>query len=358
MIMKQKHVWSAGIIIILMIGAFTITGNKSSSDTVCAFSAKKEWLFSFLNRAIADSMVIVGQHCGDGNAGGRGYNSYVLALGEETGEYPALIGMEYGYLPNNDLNYINGFAIKHWNAGGLVTVTWHADNPWIDGYNCRWNSVDNSKTINFRELLRDAPETVAKNSYRRELMQVGAALAELQEAGVLVLWRPFHEMNGAWFWWGPDDLKKPANRSDYLLLWKDMYETFSHDMGLKNLLWVYSPGEKHDWTISPEYFYPGDEYVDIVAMDIYREEPVFEGYEWMRNTGKPVVVGEIGPLRENFGKFDQLEVLRQLRGKAAWFLQWSSWTNARVAIIDNLNYMEMMKHPSAITLSKLPEMPE
>jgi len=263
--------------------------------------------------------------------------------------------VEYGYTPKNDLSHINHYAIKHWNKGGLVTITWHADNPWIDGYNCRWNTINNKASINFRELLKNAPESKVKTSYREELHNVGKALKQLQDSGVMVLWRPFHEMNGPWFWWGANDLKSPTNNKDFERLWKDMYETFTHDLGLKNLIWVYGANAVGDgkWTASVSAMFPGSRYVDIAGSDIYSKVPEFEDIEALKKLGKPIVICEVGPAEESYGKFDEREIIKAFRGKAGWFLQWSSWKNARVAIRDNMYYNEMMHDPSAITLDKL-----
>lgn len=317
------------------------------------YSIKKEKIIKYLHSVVAGGYVITGQHCGNGNATAQGYTDYVEGLYKATGKYPALIGLEYGYSPGNDLNFINGFALRHAAKGGFITITWHADNPWVEGYNCRWNSVENKYIIDFRKLLKDAPDSEEKSNYRNELMKVGAALQQLQEAGVVVLWRPFHEMNGSWFWWGPDDLKSPQNSEEYRLLWKDMYETFTSVLGLNNLIWIYSPIAKSEWTATLDCFYPGEEWVDIYGVDIYSSTPEFKDYDDAKKHGMPVVAGEIGPVKEAYGSFDALETMEQMRGKAAWFLQWSSWTDAKVALVDNPNAKKMMNHPSSVTLDSI-----
>lgn len=73
----------------------------------------------------------------------------------------------------------------------------------------------------------------------------------------------------------------------------------------------------------------------------------------MKVFNKIIVNGEIGPSDESYGKFNEIEVLNTFKGKAAYFLQWHSWTNAKVSISDNLNFKEMMNDPSAITLDKM-----
>lgn len=313
----------------------------------------KSSILTYLDKLVADSMVIVGQHCENAATTAQGYEAYVEGLYKQTGKYPALIGIEYGYNANSDIPFINQYVKNFWARGGLVTISWHADNPWTEGYNCRWNSIENKAVINFRQLLKNAPESEARTNYRNELMKVGEGLRDLKNAGIVVLWRPFHEMNGPWFWWGTNDVDHPSNVKDYQLLWEDMYQTFTNDLGLDNLLWVYSPFCSESWTSSIGAFYPGSHMVDIVGVDIYSKVPEFKDYPEITKFGKPVTITEIGPLKETYGMYNQPEVLNMLRGRAAWFLQWSSWTSAKVAIVDNLFFMEMMNHPSAITLDRL-----
>lgn len=337
---------------ILLLGIFFSFGILyAKAQSNLPFS--KSSFLNYLQQLRADSMVIVGQHVGDAAATVSGFQTYVEDLSKLTGKFPALIGIEYGMSPNNDLPLINTFVKRYAKNDGLVTMSWHADNPFTDGYNCRWNSIAKKDSINFNSLLKSAPESKAKQNYRNELMHVGAALKELKEAGIIVLWRPFHEMNGSWFWWGTNDFENPSNTRDYVQLWNDMFSTFTNDLGLDNLIWVYSPFVSAKWVSSFDAFYPGPEKVDIVGVDIYSKVPEFVDYPVMQKYGKPVVIAEIGPVKEAYGNYDELQMLKVLRGKASWFLQWSSWKGAKVAIIDNLRFMEMMHHPSAITFDKL-----
>jgi mannan endo-1,4-beta-mannosidase len=313
----------------------------------------REGIIRYLNQVIRDSSLIVGQYCGVGSNTAKGYDEFVEGLHRSTNKYPALLSVEYGYTPDNDLKTINGFAIKHWKRGGLVTISWHADNPWVEGYDCRWNTIDNKAKIDFKQLLKNAPASGVKSDYRQELMKVGQALKELQDSGVTVLWRPFHEMNGFWFWWGANDLTSPTNKEEFRQLWKDMYDTFTVDLGLHNLIWVYGANAYSKWVAPIDWLYPGSKYVDVVGTDIYSKAPEFADYATLKTFNKPIVIAEIGPSEESYGKYDELEIIKTFRGKAAWFLQWSSWTDAKVAIIDNLHFSEMMHHPAVITLDKL-----
>jgi mannan endo-1,4-beta-mannosidase len=336
--------------ILLMVCLLSV---RAGAQTGKLSDRSKSGILSYLNKVVSDSSILVGQYCGVGSNTAAGYEEFVEGLNRSTGKSPSLVSVEYGYTANNDLNAINKYVIKHWNKKGLVTLSWHADNPFTEGYDCRWNTIENKDKIDFRALLQNAPASTAKSNYRQELMKVGKALRELQDSGVAVLWRPFHEMNGFWFWWGANDLKAPTNKEAFQLLWKDMYDTFTREFKLKNLIWVYGANAYSKWVAPIDALYPGSKYVDIVGTDIYSKAPEFKDYDALKAFGKPIAICEIGPSDESYGEYDEMEIIKTYRGKAAWFLQWSSWTNAKVAIVDNLNFREMMHHPSAITLDKL-----
>ncbi|MGF7080770.1 glycosyl hydrolase [Mucilaginibacter sp. UYCu711] len=314
----------------------------------------KKGILAYFKTIVNNKQIIVGQQCSQSPDVALEYQKNFQRLYDSTGRYPALIGLDYGYFKNINLPQTNEYAIKHWQQGGLVTLSWHADCPFTAGYNVRWDSMAKKDSIDFKKLLKDAPNSKEKETYRAELNRIATALKQLKDAGVTVLWRPFHEMNGNWFWWGANDKTNPINAKDYVALWVDMYNTFTVDYGLNNLIWIYAPNKANPkYTATVDALYPGDKYVDIVAMDNYPTAPEFNDYPELLKFGKPVTNGEVGPKSEAYGRFDETEVLKTFKGKAPYFLQWHSWTNAKVAIVDNLHAKELMNDAAAITLDKI-----
>jgi mannan endo-1,4-beta-mannosidase len=110
------------------------------------------------------------------------------------------------------------------------------------------------------------PGDSLNTEHLRRLGELAGYLGQLQQAGVAVLWRPNHEMNGAWFWWG-----QQARFAD---LWIQQWDYLTNTHGLNNLLWVFSVNH---WTDSPwgdgepADYYPGDQYVDVLGVDVYLE---------------------------------------------------------------------------------------
>jgi mannan endo-1,4-beta-mannosidase len=132
----------------------------------------------------------------------------------------------------------------------------------------------------------------------KELKLIADELEKFKKKGIAVLWRPFHEMNGDWFWWGQTDPQSFKN------FWARLYRYLKCDRQLDNLIWVYSPSSKdHSGIADVLQYYPGDEYVDIVALDKYLDTTrtdwdtkiILNGYDELVTTKKPFGLGEFGP---------------------------------------------------------------
>ena len=316
-------------------------------------SRTKQSLLAYFDDLIGNEKVIVGQQCGDAPSSTASYyNTYVDVLADQTGRHVGLIGADFGWVLGED--YPVQTLIDHWREGGLVTVSWHADNPFVDAVDVYWNAVEDKNTINLKSLLKDAPQSKARTNYRSELDKVAGALQKLRDAGVTVIWRPLHEMNGNFFWWGTNAYaNQQTNEADYKALWVDLYNTLTFDYGLDNLIWTYSVVPSETWYASVTAYYPGDAYVDLVGMDYYGNQPDFPHYDALKALGKPLVMSESGPREEGYGQWNMMHLVAQLKGKAAYFLQWHSWNNAAVAIKDNQNTLEMMNSDTVITRDEI-----
>ncbi len=197
---------------------------------------------------------------------------YIL---EKTGKLPAMRGLDY---MNNDFNGVNKRAKKWWDEGGLVTICWHTGIS-SSGYQ---ESLDD--VPDFDKMLTEG--TPENDILMQSWDKAANALAELRDEGVTVLWRPFHEFDGAWFWWG----KKGSD--NFIKLWQLMYDKFTNEYGLNNLIWVlgYSGEVKSDW-------YPGDEYCDIIGSDTYDNSSHKAGWKKLlrvTDAPKPMAFHECG----------------------------------------------------------------
>lgn len=201
---------------------------------------------------------------------------------EVTGKLPAMRGLDF---MNDDFEGVAERAEEWWNRGGLVTICWHCGPDFTGEYNdCKdagvadWNAV----------LTEGTPEN---EEFMENMDRAGKALQQLQEAGVTVLWRPFHEFDGQWFWWGK------GGAENFKKLWILMYEHFTYDLELNNLIWVL--GYSHNGEDLGDW-YPGDEYCDISGADSYEvsengaEKRLYRKTRSVTGRAKPLWLHECG----------------------------------------------------------------
>lgn len=254
--------------------------------------------------------IISGQYC---ETGMNGWENMRIAE-KNGGKYPAILGLDMGYYSQTGKDHDVAIsttqqAIAYWEKGGIVTLCWHWLTPekYIDG---TWYSSFRPEhtNINVTKILNGEDE----EGYRlimKDIDNIAQELLKMQEAGVPILWRPLHEASGGWFWWGAEGAE--TYKQLYILL----YDTLTNEYGLNNLIWVWN-GQDTEW-------YPGDEYVDIIGMDIYAGEHVYTSQvntfletHSATPTNKMVVLSENGTL---------IDPDLAVRDRAMWgfFCTWS-----------------------------------
>lgn len=198
-----------------------------------------------------------------------------------TGRNPAITGTDiYGFHTKFGPTYhrvCKGVVAhcKDWSLrrGGLVTLHCHwglPGNPdgsaWVSGRKGS-GRIDLAKAV--------TPGTKEHKDVLSDLSVTADYLEQLADAGVPVLWRPLHEIDGSWFWW--TDTKTPENTA---ALWRMVFDYLVNKRGIHNLIWVYNAAHvshgigKRDATFEDNVtyrkrFYPGAAYVDIASIDTY-----------------------------------------------------------------------------------------
>ena len=245
---------------------------------------------------------------------------YIL---ETTGKLPAMRGLDF---MNDDFDGVVTRA-KEWHAkGGLVTICWHTG-VYGKGYQ---ESLDDDP--DFDKLF--TPGTEEYKGLMANWDKAAKALKELQDAGIAVLWRPFHEFDGCWFWWGKGGSK------NFIKLWQMMYDYFTNEKGLNNLIWVlgYADDVRNGW-------YPGDEYCDIIGSDTYNGSTNKKA--WLKltamATGKPLAFHECGNIPD-------IETFEREGDLWAWFMIWhTDWLKEN----DPDNLKKLYNSDKVITLDEL-----
>jgi beta-mannanase len=288
--------------------------------------------------------------------GGTNYNTAMDQLREiqtMTGLLPGLTGMDYA-MPGG-IAEANRYLIDRWREGYLVTVSHHMRNPCTGGSSTDMNLTS---TCNLRTMVQTG--TDANRRWNAILDTAANGLLELQAAGVSVIWRPLHEMNGGWFWW-------TTTGEEFRALWIYMFNYFQAK-GLNNLLWAYSPNSATQWSIGRlRDMYPGTQYVDIVGLDKYRplaEDPLqfnaWGEYDFLVGTGKPFALLEYGPLPANASgwntvNYNWMTFLNQIKQRYPRVVMFQAWEYVwRIGNPRFTGQREMMHDPSVVSLNELP----
>lgn len=207
-------------------------------------------------------------------------NDFAGWVDKTTGKYPALTGYDFIHLPESPANWIDYSDItsarEQWTNGGLVTYMWHWRAPDSEE---AYNNRDTGKygfnitgpdgtSFDIREALKEG--TWQHRFILEDMDKVAAYLKILADAGIPVIWRPLHEaagsyQYGAWFWWGRYGDTYTAE------LWRLMYDRLVRHHGLNNLIWVWTAQYQEGYGDRMKGSYPGDEYVDIVGVDLYEK---------------------------------------------------------------------------------------
>jgi mannan endo-1,4-beta-mannosidase len=311
--------------------------------------AKK--VLNYLNRLQdrQDNRVVSGQNLAwHISEAGAGYEDNVVALYHSTGRWVGMVGLNYGHgCTPGEISAGNQILIDYWNEGGLVTLHHQANNPWTGG------SPRDLERRDFVELVTLG--AAVNDTWMAELDKVAAGLAELGDAGVVVLWRPFQEMN--WrqtFWW--DSGAHPGNPEPFKNMWRHMFDYFTNEKGLNNLLWVYAPAETA-FGSPVDLYYPGDAYVDMVGLSAYGCSPYIrgDGYNTLLALDRPFAITETGPGGWS-GSCDVkgvIDVIKDRYPKSTFFQFWHSTSNNQFAIIDNQNASGLLNDPWVITRDEI-----
>jgi len=189
------------------------------------------------------------------------------------GDYPAVMGFDLGHLELGDSCNLDGVPfdlmrqeiLRQFDRGGVVTLSWHLDNPLSGGTAWVADSL--------RDIEKRTVEAVLPGGEKHELFltwvdRVAAFLNSLTTpygVRVPVVFRPWHEHTGSWFWWGQGN----CTTEQYVALWR-LTENRLREQGVVNVLYAYSPNQVSETTLETILErYPGDDLVDIFGYDQY-----------------------------------------------------------------------------------------
>ncbi|MBQ9293429.1 MAG: hypothetical protein IJ219_00690 [Bacteroidaceae bacterium] len=285
-----------------------------------------------------------------------------------TGKYPAINTIDFIHDIHSSsggwINYSNATLWRNWTrAGGIMSAMWHWNMPTNDGSDWTCTPGTEDKQTGFRPSAILARGSDEYNTLISRIDQVAKWLKPLKTAKVPVLWRPLHEAQGnwteaypgtdwhkAWFWWGIDGPEV------FKELWRVMYDRMVNYHGLTNLIWIFNAGDSKRW-------YPGDEYVDIVAYDFYNKN--LSEMHWWYDYFHEAYPGKLYAISE-FGGIPKLSQLWQDGQHWSFLIPWYDYARTNQTSGDawdstdhsNANidwWNDALEQDCAITRDELPK---
>lgn len=271
-----KKIGCVGILL-LFIACSTeplITVNSPSTLQLVSEAATKETkaLYSNLSK-MSDEQLLFGHQ----NTTAYGVKWYAEPersdIKDVTGSFPAIFGWDLGHLGQGDNKNLDGISfdfikkqvIAAYDRGAISTFSWHMRDPVTGG-----SSWDKAPSV--KALIPGGSDHDKLKTYLDAFVEFNRSLiSTTSNIQVPVIFRPWHEHNGDWFWWGKGE--NLTSEQDYISLWRFTIDYLRNEKGVTNLIYAFSPDRSRmDINHLPDsyfYGYPGDNYVDIIGLDNY-----------------------------------------------------------------------------------------
>ena len=266
-------------------------------------SAEAKALLNYF-QSLSGKYTLSGQH----NFPAAGERNTLFAA-DYIGKTPAVWSQDFGFAAEGDKDsYLSRpaiiqEAIRQHKKGAIIAFCWHAVPPTAeepvtfqplpgkDPASPLASVQGRLSDKQFHDIL--TPGTELYKQWVKQVDVIASYLKQLQDAKVPVLWRPYHEMNGDWFWWGG----RYEGKYTTAALYRQIFNRLVKVHKLNNLVWVWSvdrTGNKPERAFTN--YYPGNQYLDILAIDIYGNDFDKIYYDGLLalSQGKPVTLGEVG----------------------------------------------------------------
>ncbi len=254
-----------------------------------------------------------------------------------TGSHPAVIGVDFsGFTGRSAVETVRAresvrkTVVDTYNRGGVVSAAWHFSNP-VSGGGFYWK--DSVSLPGVRYII---PGGQAHRQYKDILREIGEWALQTRGAdGKLVplIFRPFHEFDGDWFWWG----KRHTTRDEFIALWRFTVSYLRDSIGVHQFLYAFSPDNKFSTLEAFLERYPGDDWVDMVGMDNYGDMGR-DGYRLDKASAKLRIVSDYARRAGKLAAFTEtglesipnarwwtdvlLKTIKQRRLRLAYVLVW------------------------------------
>lgn len=264
----KNHFFFCWLIMALL--SSTITGISQSKLQLIDSKATPETKALFFNlKELSKNHILFGhQHATEYGHGWSGDNdrSDVKSV---TGSHPAVIGVDFMGLSGRseaDIEYNRKILKKNiadtYDRGGITTVSWHFSNP-VSAGDFYWKDSISAQAVKY--IIPGASHHDKYKEILKDIADLVKSIKGKDGKPVPMIFRPYHEFDGNWFWWG----KAHCTVDEFIKLWKFTVAYLRDSLGVHNFIYAFSPD--NIFNSEKEFLerYPGDEWVDMVGMDNY-----------------------------------------------------------------------------------------
>lgn len=308
----MRHPWPA-LLLPLTLAACTAPGTVPTPESfrAQALSPGQSSVLDYI-KSISGKYTVAGQHNKEPNSDPTRWTRYVQST---TGKTPGLWGGDFLFR-QADIDHRSTMineAKNQFRSGAVVALTWHACPPTV-AEPCDWNTdgvLAKLTDTQWKQLV--TPGTALHNAWLARLDKLVPYLQDLRNSGVQALFRPVHEMNDGWSWWGGRPGVSGSRK-----LYQITYDHLVKTRGITNLIWVWNVKDVGMDRLSD--YWPGAEYVDVVSVDMwYKDFPTTTEYNQMLTLAgtKPIALAEVGKVPT------PAQLASQPRW--AWFMTWAEY---------------------------------
>lgn len=322
--------------LVVALGATMAVAAPTAPKADAFSAANKSTVLNYLG-SIKGQKIVSGQH---NKEPASQPNQYTQRVKDITGVYPGLWGGDFLFNSADVANRqrIVDQAKTEWKNGALVSLTWHVCPPTV-GSSCSFDDVKSDLTdAQWSQLTTNG--TSLNTAWKKRLDEIVPYLQQLKDAGVPAIFRPLHEMNEQWAWWGG----RPGSNGS-AKLYQITHDYLVGTKGMTNLVWAWNVQDNPAGGFSN--YYPGSSYVDVVTLDAwYKAFPSSSEYQSLRSiaAGKPIALAEVGTMPTAANLSAQPEW--------TWFMEWSEQlegSNTPQAIKDTY-YNPRVLHQGDLTI--------
>jgi len=235
-----------------------------------------------------------------------------------TGKWPALTCFDFinhTWTNQNWVEYTAPFTLGQdwWNNNGIVALMWHWRDPLTKSGSFNTYSTSYPDGTTFDVTKVSDPTSAEYKAMIVDIDVIAGYLQQFKDANIPVIWRPLHEAEGGWFWWGA------KGAEPFKALWKLMFDRLVNYHGLNNLIWVYTTSA----STNASTWYPGDAYVDVLGMDIYPGTNQHESQYISFNKVREFTGGKKIITLSECGSVPDPTLMLQYGDTWSWFMPWN-----------------------------------